>query len=141
MNNQKIIIGILIVFVVGLAGVSAYLILNQKNPLTLTVPINNTTANNTTNSQGNSNNPASTNTQNSSSNNQNSVQPTTQSNAPTSGSSSSYDPNTGITLYYNNQGQIIGEDKPLKQYDPNNGGSSAAPDTKINNPAYPYQPT
>ena len=46
MNNQIIIITILVLFIVGLSGFSAYLLLNQKNTLALNSTVNNTTKNN-----------------------------------------------------------------------------------------------
>jgi hypothetical protein len=73
MNNRIVIIGILIVLVVGLGGVSAYLLFNQKHPVALTTTVNNTTVNSTNSTPTNQTN---------STDNQNNIQPTTQNNTP-----------------------------------------------------------
>ena len=80
MNNRIVIIGIIIILMIGLGSVGAFLVLNQKHPIALTTPVNNTTTNNTTNRQSNSNNPTSNNQTNPSNNGvQSSSSPTTES--------------------------------------------------------------
>jgi cytoskeletal protein RodZ len=89
MNNRIVIIGIIIILMIGLGSVGAFLVLNQKHPIALTTPVNNTTTNNTTNRQSNSNNPTSNNQTNPSNNG---VQSTQQINAPSSSSPTTESP-------------------------------------------------
>jgi hypothetical protein len=83
MNNRIVIIGIIIILMIGLGSVGAFLILNQKHPIALTTPVNNTTTNNTTlnnTTTTNSNTGAGSTGGSNSQNNQNTVTNTDNSN-------------------------------------------------------------